>query len=387
MPKKIICAVLALIAALCLCGCSSIYEDEYYYTEDYSEDSAGFELNGTMIRNYASLRGAVAKLINSHGDHARFIFSNYSGNLNEDLAAVCYEVQSTTPIGAFAVEMLRYETSRVVSYYAADIYVTYSRSAEEIEAIRSITDEDTLRQLIEAAIIDCSETMLFKYYSTKADATVVKDMIEAICEKSPLLMVSQPRVEVHAYPEKGSNSIYEVSLKYDHTRSQINAMRSVLRSEALEIAGRFTQENSWERAVECAEHLSFSCELNYSTDENSAYNALVRDTANCEGIARAYAAICGLMDIECYVIRGSRGIGSTEPHYWNIVKLDGDYYHFDVSAISEFGMTQCVLRNDGDIWGKYMWDPDSYPACSGPLNYAALYAPTDKVEEQLNATE
>ncbi len=230
MPKKIICAVLALLTALILCGCSSIYEDEYYYTEDYSEDSTGFDLNGTMIRNYASLRGAVAKLINSHGEHARLIFSNYSGNLSEDLAAVCYEVQSTTPVGAFAVETLRYETSRVVSYYAADLYVTYSRSAEEVDSIRSITDEDSLRKLIETTIIDCSETMLFKYYSTRADAAQVKNAIETVCEESPLLMVSQPRVEVRSYPEKGSNCIYEVSIKYDYTRSQINAMRSVLRN-------------------------------------------------------------------------------------------------------------------------------------------------------------
>jgi len=382
MLKKTLCAVLALMTALSLCACASSFEDEYYYTEDYSEDSAGFDLNGTMIRNYASLKGAVTKLVNSYGEHARLIFSNYTGNLSEDLAAVCYEVQSTTPLGAFSVETLRYETSRFVTYYAADIYVTYSRSAQEVSAVRSVTGEDALRHIIEGAILNCNDTMVFKYYSSKADAAYVKAIIDSVFEQSPLLVVSQPRVEVLSYPETGTNRIYEVFFTYDRATSQISAMRTVLRNEAMGIADGFTQEMSWARAVACAEYLSQNCAVDESEIRNTAYDAIVSGSANSEGIAKAYSALCALMDIECIVVRGSLGIGSAIPHFWNLVKIDDEYYHFDVSRTGELGIEQTVLLRDESIWGEYLWDSEQYPTCSGELSYATLYAPADPVETE-----
>jgi len=380
MLKKTLCAVLALMTALSLCACASSFEDEYYYTEDYSEDSAGFDLNGTMIRNYASLKGAVTKLVNSYGEHARLIFSNYTGNLNEDLAAVCYEVQSTTPLGAFSVETLRYETSRFVTYYAADIYVTYSRSAEEVSSVRSVTGEEALRHIIEGAILNCNDTMVFKYYSSKADVAYIRALIDSVCEQSPLLVVSQPRVEVLSYPETGMNRIYEVFFTYDRATSQISAMRTVLRNEAIDIASGFTQEMSWARAVASAEYLSQNCAVDESETENTAYDALVEGSANSEGIAKAYAALCALMDVECVIVNGSLGMGSANPHSWNIVKIDDEYYHFDVSRAMEEGIAQTVLLNDEDIWGEYLWDSERYPTCNGLIRYADLYTVAEEPE-------
>ena len=63
-------------------------------------------------------------------------------------------------------------------------------------------------------------------------------------------------------------------------------------------------------------------------DSFNAYGALCLGVAVCEGYAEAAALLLNRAGVETLVITGdSRG----EKHAWNIVKIDGDYYHLDVT--------------------------------------------------------
>lgn len=60
----------------------------------------------------------------------------------------------------------------------------------------------------------------------------------------------------------------------------------------------------------------------------SAYGALIDGEAVCEGYAKSMQILLSKVGIECYVIRGEGdGIG----HMWNVVKLDGKWYHLDAT--------------------------------------------------------
>lgn len=64
-------------------------------------------------------------------------------------------------------------------------------------------------------------------------------------------------------------------------------------------------------------------------DLRSIYGALVLKKAVCAGYARAYMYLMQQLGIECMYVRGDcSGEGR---HGWNIVKLEGDYYHVDVT--------------------------------------------------------
>lgn len=73
-----------------------------------------------------------------------------------------------------------------------------------------------------------------------------------------------------------------------------------------------------------------------STYENfgdSAYSALVDGRAICEGYARALKMLLDAGGIYSYLVIGNteNSEGKTEGHMWNVVSVDGELYHVDVT--------------------------------------------------------
>ena len=91
----------------------------------------------------------------------------------------------------------------------------------------------------------------------------------------------------------------------------------------------------------------------------TAWGALVHKGATCEGYTRAFLAMCDAMGIGCYYVHSTR-----TQHVWNIVQVDGEWYHIDVQGndLSNhnywFLVSDDIMRIDG-----YSWDTASFPAC------------------------
>lgn len=58
----------------------------------------------------------------------------------------------------------------------------------------------------------------------------------------------------------------------------------------------------------------------------TAYGALVQGKAVCEGYARSVELLLSLADMECALIRGG---AEGQRHMWNVVQVDGQWYHLD----------------------------------------------------------
>lgn len=61
---------------------------------------------------------------------------------------------------------------------------------------------------------------------------------------------------------------------------------------------------------------------------NSAYGPLVEGVALCGGYAKLFEAVMHRLGYECEYITGTADGG---PHAWNMIKLDGEYYHIDLT--------------------------------------------------------
>jgi len=57
------------------------------------------------------------------------------------------------------------------------------------------------------------------------------------------------------------------------------------------------------------------------------YNILLYKTAKCEGYSKLFTYICNKFDIETILVVGN----TYETHMWNMVNLDGKWYHIDVT--------------------------------------------------------
>ena len=104
-------------------------------------------------------------------------------------------------------------------------------------------------------------------------------------------------------------------------------------------------------------------------DSFNAYGALCLGVAVCEGYAEAAALLLNRAGVETLVITGdSRG----EKHAWNIVKIDGDYYHLDVTwndpvqqnSISTIKYYDYFNLTDKEIGKDHSWDKEKYVSCT-----------------------
>lgn len=84
----------------------------------------------------------------------------------------------------------------------------------------------------------------------------------------------------------------------------------------------------YDKALALHDYLVRSCRYDEEAPAaaHTAYGALVQGAAVCDGYARAYAALLERAGVACLVV------GSTAmDHVWNLVQLDGAWYHVDVT--------------------------------------------------------
>ena len=108
------------------------------------------------------------------------------------------------------------------------------------------------------------------------------------------------------------------------------------------------------------------------THAHSAYGAMVQGKAVCEGYAKAFQVVLRRAGIQSFLITGSSvnpSTGTSEGHAWNAVRIDGKYYHVDVTWDDQgdnlfyayFNKSTAVIREDHTI------DEPAYalPVCTG----------------------
>lgn len=112
-----------------------------------------------------------------------------------------------------------------------------------------------------------------------------------------------------------------------------------------------------------------------SEDVFEEYGCLVLGKAVCEGYAEAIKLLCDLAGIECIIVAGTPVSNSAEGHAWNIVKIDGEYYHLDATnndTMTKDG-TEILIYSyfnltDSEMMKFYEWETSQYPKCRSTRN-------------------
>ncbi len=102
------------------------------------------------------------------------------------------------------------------------------------------------------------------------------------------------------------------------------------------------------------------------------YGVLQSKHAVCAGFATTFRLFMHMLDIECKVIHSS-----DSSHSWNLVKLDGEWYHAD--CLKALGNGYPDYRNfnisDSMMAGGNTWDKTLFPAANGiKYSYAVVNA-------------
>ena len=105
---------------------------------------------------------------------------------------------------------------------------------------------------------------------------------------------------------------------------------------------------------------------------DNPHGALKYHKAVCVGYATTFRLLMQMMDIECMVVHDSY-----LSHTWNLVMLDGQWYHTDVYSDAPDGNFSHFNLNDDAMMNMQEWNTDFFPAADG---YKYNYAYLQKVE-------
>lgn len=189
-----------------------------------------------------------------------------------------------------------------------------------------------------------------------------------------------------SYTKEG-NSIKEViiSLKYSSDRESILKRNMKVEEKIKEIVKTIIKPEMTDFQKEIAVHNYIVNntrydEANYEKgtvpkEANTSYGVLINGVGVCGGYASAMDKLLKAAGVESIIISGEAGEnGKYEPHAWNLVKLDGDYYHIDATwndPVYTFnGVRKEVLHfdyfnlTDKEMSRDHKWDRSKYPECT-----------------------
>ena len=118
-------------------------------------------------------------------------------------------------------------------------------------------------------------------------------------------------------------------------------------------------------------------------DISNVESLLFQHTSVCSGYAETFQLFMDALNIPCKTILGTaNGITGWIDHEWNIVKLNGSWYHIDVtwddaneSTDPKLVLYRYFLVSDSYISQSHTWNQSSYPVCKTSSNSYKSIAP------------
>lgn len=200
-------------------------------------------------------------------------------------------------------------------------------------------------------------------------AVKVFDLIDRIVREHP---------EILYYSGCTYSSTGLLTLQYRQDQKTIQAHTAALMKKVEQVCQRLIKPTmtDFEKELVIHDYLIDNCRYDVEGYKNtsimaesySAYGVLCLGTAVCEGYAEAAMLLLNRVGVECRIITGtSRGEG----HAWNLVNIEGAYYHLDVTwddPIMADGSNAKTYHyfnlTDKEIAQDHIWDKAAYPVCN-----------------------
>lgn len=139
----------------------------------------------------------------------------------------------------------------------------------------------------------------------------------------------------NAYSMWGSEeSVVSISPSYTMSGNELTQAKVAFEQAADAMLEGITADMSeFERELTVHNRLGAAVVYVEGPNAHNAYGALVEGYSVCEGYAEAFQYLLRRVGIQSFLIQGT-GIntqGQTEAHEWNAVRIDGKFYHVDLT--------------------------------------------------------
>ena len=195
------------------------------------------------------------------------------------------------------------------------------------------------------------------YSESNAHASDLSDVFADLL--SGFILMDHPEIfwchgsiRIETSPD-GEKTNYAVSTIYDCDESKIDEYDKEIKSKLNEIVEQVPDGSDYEQALWVHDYIVNNCTYNLTPswavgkNENfggSIYGLLIKNESTCNGYAKTFKYLMDILNIPCTVISGICNDG--ELHGWNIIELDGEYYHVDVTWDDPVGGGGPILSHD-----------------------------------------
>ena len=348
--------ILFLAVGLFLAGCGDIMDGSYHNTSENEVSGEQTEEQVVSVSWYGELHDALVEMIRDGKVNGLISVTRYDQNkVMNDAHDAVREVMVQDPIGAYAVEDIQFELGTSGGQPAIAVTVTYRHSRAQIQKIRQMKDAEQMWKAITGAMDRCESSVVL--YVEKYEDVDFDLGVSAYSALNPDKVMEVPDVAVSVYPEEGRSRVVEVKFYYQNGRDVLKAMQSHVQSlfdNAMTLAAEGTQQERFAALYRVVRDPEEDLEL--ETSITPAYSLLAYRVGDSRTVALVYAALCNKAELECMTVTGTK---AGVPWYWNIVCVDGAYYHMDLLAGPAEGPR---FLADQDMNG-YVWDYSAYPEC------------------------
>lgn len=355
MKTRLLALFLAL--ALPLTGCSAMLERSYVSSATHLDYSVAEDSSILRVETYQGLVNALLYFVNQHSNSGTIRLYNYTGDVEADLESACNEVMTEDPLGAFSVRSMKYDSTRILTYYEVDVSIVYSRSAQAVSSIQAVSGPSGLRSELTRAISSRLTQSLTRVSYFSGNASTVEALFWLSFYSSPQLALNPPpQISVSLYPDEGPQRIVEVNLTWPDSQTDATTYAKELDAAVEQLLQDAPQTAHTAEALTALVQQQVTPS---STGSLTALDALSGRPASDQGLLLGLEAVLQSAGVEANMVLGTLHGSST---MWLIVSTDHGYRH--LLAKSLYPDRSLELYTDQQLQEQgYAWTTALYPAC------------------------
>lgn len=219
MKNRILC--LLALAALLLSGCTPMLERSYASVTPHQQFSD--ETKDASILRAETYQGLVSALLHLIGQGETtgvvrlYQYVSVSGSAASDVDQACLEVSKEDPLGAYAVDYIKYDVAQTAAYYEVNVKLAYTKTPEQIAKVISVTASSAIAQELGELLPDQPTEAVFRisYFTKDDNADTIRQAVqEAYAPLSDTLPALED-IQVSLYPDQGPQRVAEIKLTWN----------------------------------------------------------------------------------------------------------------------------------------------------------------------------
>lgn len=220
MKTRLRLLLLLCTMALSLTGCGSLLERSYASVTPHTQFQDEEE-NAAILRaeTYQGLVSALLHLVEQGAESGivrLYQYSSVTGSATGDVDQACLEVTQEDPLGAYAVDYIKYDVQPTAAYYQVEVKLAYTIPTEELKQVISVTASTAVVRELEELLPSKPQKVVFRisYFSQEDSIETIRQAVREAYAAQTKLLPALEDIHITLYPDSGQQRLAEIKLTW-----------------------------------------------------------------------------------------------------------------------------------------------------------------------------